>query len=265
MIEGSRDREAVTALLAGLQLGMTHIDTAEMYGNGRAEEVVSKPSRRRRDEVFLVSKVLPSNASYEGTLRACERSLRRLRPITSTSTCSTGRAAIPSPRPCAPWRSWSPTGKTRFIGVSNFDLEELQQAERGAAPPAHGLQPGAVSPGRSRHRTQASCRTAPRAASPWWATARSATADSRRAAPEALGGGRPPNGANAAAGGTQLSLAPGRVPDPEIRQPGPRPRERGRRRMGPCFRRRSGHRCRFSRARPRCAAGNDLTRFTRSS
>ena len=80
MIEGSREaeRRAVAALRAGLDLGMTHIDTAEMYGNGRSEELVGEAIAGRRKEVFLVSKVLPSNASYEGTLRACERSLRKL-------------------------------------------------------------------------------------------------------------------------------------------------------------------------------------------
>src|SRR5499427_4172400 len=81
MIEGSRDaeRRAVAMLRAGLDLGMTHIDTAEMYGNGRAEELVGEAIAGRRDEVFLASKVLPSNASHDGTLRACERSLRRLK------------------------------------------------------------------------------------------------------------------------------------------------------------------------------------------
>ena len=80
MIEGSRasERRAVEALRVGMDLGLTHIDTAEMYGNGRAEELTGEAIAGRRDEVFLVSKVLPSNASYDGTLRACERSLARL-------------------------------------------------------------------------------------------------------------------------------------------------------------------------------------------
>src|SRR5207248_2758605 len=79
-VEGPRDRErqAVETLRAGLDLGLTHIDTAEMYGSGRAEELVGEAIAGRRDEVFLTSKVLPSNASYDGTLRACERSLSRL-------------------------------------------------------------------------------------------------------------------------------------------------------------------------------------------
>ena len=81
MIEGDRNTErlAIEALRLGLDLGMTHIDTAEMYGNGRVEEMVAEAITGRREEVFLVSKVLPSNASYEGTIRACERSLKRLK------------------------------------------------------------------------------------------------------------------------------------------------------------------------------------------
>ena len=63
----------------GLDLGMTHIDTAEMYGNGTVEEIVGEAIKERREEVFLVSKALPSNSSYNGTLKACERSLNRLK------------------------------------------------------------------------------------------------------------------------------------------------------------------------------------------
>ena len=72
MIEGSREVEkrAVEALRLGLDLGMTHIDTAELYGDGRVEELVAEAITGRRDEVFLASKVMPSNASFEGTLRA---------------------------------------------------------------------------------------------------------------------------------------------------------------------------------------------------
>lgn len=80
MGEDARSRRAeADALRLGLDLGVTLIDTAEMYGDGGAEEVVAEAVRGRRDEVFLVSKVLPSNASRQGTLQACERSLRRLR------------------------------------------------------------------------------------------------------------------------------------------------------------------------------------------
>src|SRR5262245_4295690 len=76
-IEAARRSEAVAALQRGLDLGMTHIDTAEMYGSGAAEEIVGEAIMGRRDEVFLVSKVLPSNASRAGTVKACEASLRR--------------------------------------------------------------------------------------------------------------------------------------------------------------------------------------------
>src|SRR5213082_3350415 len=76
----SDDRaSAVAALRCGLDLGMTHIDTAEMYGSGTAEEMVAEAILGRRDEVFLVSKVLPENASRSGTLAACAKSLARLR------------------------------------------------------------------------------------------------------------------------------------------------------------------------------------------
>ena len=75
-IERADRAAAIAALRLGLDLGMTNIDTAEMYGNGRIEEMVAEAIAGRRDEVFLASKVLPSNASFESTLRACERSLR---------------------------------------------------------------------------------------------------------------------------------------------------------------------------------------------
>ena len=78
MIEKDPRPHAIEALRLGVELGMTLIDTAEMYGAGRAEEIVGEAIRGRREELFIVSKVLPSNASYDGTRRACERSLKRL-------------------------------------------------------------------------------------------------------------------------------------------------------------------------------------------
>src|SRR5687767_11707435 len=78
--EDKTDRSRIIAALRrGLDLGMTHVDTAEMYGDGAAEEMVGEAIAGRRDEVFLVSKVLPHNASRLATLSACERSLTRLR------------------------------------------------------------------------------------------------------------------------------------------------------------------------------------------
>ena len=78
-IEQAEAKTAVAALRRGLDLGMTHVDTAEMYGSGAAEEVVGEAITGRRNDVFLVSKVLPHNASRNGTIAACERSLKRLK------------------------------------------------------------------------------------------------------------------------------------------------------------------------------------------
>src|SRR5688572_19932580 len=78
-LERADRARAIAALRRGLDLGMTHVDTAEMYGNGEVERIVGEAIEGRRDEVFLVSKVLPTNASRRGTVAACERSLRRLR------------------------------------------------------------------------------------------------------------------------------------------------------------------------------------------
>ena len=78
-IENGATAAAIAALRRGLDLGMTHIDTAEMYGSGAAEKLVAEAIAGRRDEIFLVSKVLPHNASRSGTLLACDRSLSRLK------------------------------------------------------------------------------------------------------------------------------------------------------------------------------------------
>ena len=78
-LEGASRRTAVAALQRGIELGLTHIDTAEMYGDGRVEEIVGEAIAGRRERVYLVSKVLPRNASRHGVVAACERSLRRLR------------------------------------------------------------------------------------------------------------------------------------------------------------------------------------------
>ena len=77
---GSRRAESIRALRRGIELGMTHIDTAEMYGAGAAEEIVGEAVERvPRESLFITSKVLPENASYKGTIAACERTLKRLR------------------------------------------------------------------------------------------------------------------------------------------------------------------------------------------
>ncbi|HSW50777.1 MAG TPA: aldo/keto reductase [Bryobacteraceae bacterium] len=131
MIEGSRESEqrAVAALRLGLDLGMTHIDTAEMYGNGRAEELVAEAIAGRRDEVFLVSKVLPSNASHQGTLRSCERSLRRLRTGHLDLYLLHWRGRYPLAETMRAMEDLAAAGKIRFFGVSNFDVADVKEAQ----------------------------------------------------------------------------------------------------------------------------------------
>lgn len=132
MIEGDRERErrAVESLRLGIDLGMTHIDTAEMYGNGRAEELVGEAIAGRRQEVFLVSKVLPSNASYQGTIRACERSLKRLRTDYLDLYLLHWRGSRPLAETMAAMEALVAAGKIRYLGVSNFDVEDVKEAER---------------------------------------------------------------------------------------------------------------------------------------
>jgi diketogulonate reductase-like aldo/keto reductase len=133
MIEGrSRDaeRRAIDALRLGLDLGMNHIDTAEMYGNGRAEELVSIAVEDQREHVFLVSKVLPSNASYQGTLKACERSLKRLKTdFIDLYLIHWPSSQHPIEETMRAMEKLVDEGMIRFIGVSNFDLEQLREAQ----------------------------------------------------------------------------------------------------------------------------------------
>jgi diketogulonate reductase-like aldo/keto reductase len=119
---------AIAALRRGLDLGMTHIDTAEMYGDGEVEELVGEAIAGRRDEVFLASKVLPENASRRGTVAACERSLARLR----TDRLDLYLLHWPSRHPLrdtvAAFAELAEAGKILAWGVSNFDEDELAQA-----------------------------------------------------------------------------------------------------------------------------------------
>ena len=130
MGESRREREReIASLSLGLDLGLTHIDTAEMYGNGAAEEVVAAAIRgRRRSDLFLVSKVLPRNASYRGTIRAAEQSLRRLR----TDYLDLYLLHWPGSHPIADtmgaMEALVAAGKIRFVGVSNFDVDHMRAA-----------------------------------------------------------------------------------------------------------------------------------------
>jgi diketogulonate reductase-like aldo/keto reductase len=131
MIEGAREKElrAIEAVRVGVNLGLTHIDTAEMYGNGRAEELVGKAIAGHRDQVFLVSKVLPSNASYEGTLRACERSLKRLGTDHLDLYLLHWESRYPISETMRAMEKLIDDGRTRFAGVSNFDVAEVKAAQ----------------------------------------------------------------------------------------------------------------------------------------
>ena len=115
------------ALRLGLDLGMSLIDTAEMYGNGGAEEVVSEAIEHRRDEVFLVSKVLPSNASRRGTALACERSLKRLKCETIDLYLLHWRGGYPLEETIAGFEDLIRAGKIRHWGVSNFDTADMEE------------------------------------------------------------------------------------------------------------------------------------------
>jgi diketogulonate reductase-like aldo/keto reductase len=134
MIEGrSRDaeRRAIEALRLGLDLGMNHIDTAEMYGNGRVEELVAEAVDGQREKVFLVSKVLPSNASYEGTLKACERSLKRLKTdFIDLYLLHWPSSQHPIEETMRAMERLVDEGMIKFIGVSNFDVEQLREAQK---------------------------------------------------------------------------------------------------------------------------------------
>jgi diketogulonate reductase-like aldo/keto reductase len=132
----ARRAAEVAALRRGLELGLTLIDTAEMYGEGGAEEVVAEAVAGRRESVFLVSKVYPHNASANGTIAACERSLRRLRTDRLDLYLLHWRGANPLAETVAAFERLRRDGKIRHWGVSNLDredMEELVAAPGGAA------------------------------------------------------------------------------------------------------------------------------------
>lgn len=126
---GARLAEQKRALLRGVELGMTHVDTAEMYGSGRVEEILGQTLHGVRDRVFLASKVIPKNATYEGTIAACERSCARMQ----TDYLDLFMLHWPGRHPIADTmralEELVRQGKTRFVGVSNFDLDELREAK----------------------------------------------------------------------------------------------------------------------------------------
>jgi diketogulonate reductase-like aldo/keto reductase len=116
---------AIAALRRGIELGMTHIDTAEMYGD--AELIIGEAIAGRRDDLFLVSKVLPGNASRRGTVVACERSLRRLKTDRLDCYLLHWRGSYPLEETVAAFEQLVAAGKIRSWGVSNFDVDDLDE------------------------------------------------------------------------------------------------------------------------------------------
>lgn len=119
--------EEIATLRLGLDLGATLIDTAEMYGDGRAEQLVGEAIAGRRDEVFLVSKVLPQNATRRGTVSACEESLRRLKTDRLDLYLLHWRGGVPFAETLEALMALHGSGKIRHYGVSNLDLADMQE------------------------------------------------------------------------------------------------------------------------------------------
>ena len=115
------------ALMLGIELGVELIDTAEMYGSGAAEEIVGRAIAGRRDKLFIVSKVLPYNASQKGVIEACERSLRRLNTDTIDLYLLHWRGSVPFAETLAGFARLQRDGKIRHHGVSNFSTDDMQE------------------------------------------------------------------------------------------------------------------------------------------
>lgn len=126
--EPDKRKTEIEALRLGLDLGVSLIDTAEMYGEGGAEMLIGEAIEGRRDEVFLVSKVYPHNASLSGAVKACERSLRRLRTDYLDIYLLHWRGAIPLEETLEAFLRLRDSGKIRDFGVSNFDLDDMLEA-----------------------------------------------------------------------------------------------------------------------------------------
>ncbi|EEO28411.1 aldo/keto reductase [Oxalobacter paraformigenes] len=126
----SAKKDEVAALQKGIDLGMTLIDTAEMYASGGAEKVTGEAIAGRRDKVFLVSKVLPGNASRKGTIAAFERSLQRLKTDYLDLYLLHWRGGYPLDETFEAMERLLDAGKIRAYGVSNFDLDDMREASR---------------------------------------------------------------------------------------------------------------------------------------
>jgi len=127
---GNAKKEAIDSLQLGIDIGMTHIDTAEMYGNGGAEEVIGEAIKGiKRNKLFIVSKVLPSNASYKGTIKACENSLRRLKTDYLDCYLLHWPGSFPLEETMTALEQLVKEGKILSLGLSNFDVDGLKEAK----------------------------------------------------------------------------------------------------------------------------------------
>jgi diketogulonate reductase-like aldo/keto reductase len=124
----ARRKAEVDALRLGMDLGMNHIDTAEMYGEGGAEDVVGEAIADRRAEVFVVTKVYPHNATRRGAVEACERSLRRLKTDYIDLYLLHWRGDVPLSKTIEAFQSLKESGKIRDYGVSNFDVADMEES-----------------------------------------------------------------------------------------------------------------------------------------
>lgn len=136
---GDDPSHEILALRTGIDLGMTLIDTAELYGDGKAEEVVAEAVRGRRDEVFIVSKVLPTNATTAGTVRSCEASLKRLGTDWIDLYLLHWRREVPLEETVAGFEQLVASGKIRAWGVSNFNVSDIQDLPAGSVPMANQI------------------------------------------------------------------------------------------------------------------------------
>jgi diketogulonate reductase-like aldo/keto reductase len=123
----SRKAQEIEALRLGVELGMSLIDTAEMYGEGASEELVAEVLAGQRDRLFVVSKVYPHNASRGGVVQACERSLKRLRTDRLDLYLLHWRGGVPLAETVAGFEELRRSGKIRHWGVSNFDTEDMEE------------------------------------------------------------------------------------------------------------------------------------------
>lgn len=123
-------KDEAAALKLGIELGMTLIDTAEMYGSGAAEEIVAEAAAGQRDKLFIVSKVLPSNASSSGTVAACERSLKRLRMDRIDLYLLHWRGSYKLADTVEAFGKLKDAGKIRYWGVSNLDTSDMRELSR---------------------------------------------------------------------------------------------------------------------------------------